>query len=112
MTELLIQGILRGSVARADQILHGWIITIDNKILIPNGKPFIFKDRKSAVRVFYNEFHYKSKLYLAHYLNTGEINGLYTWSSGNQVRPWSDACKDAFKDFKRTLGNRLQFKEI
>lgn len=113
MEERLVQKILRNSVVDPRDILHGWIVLIDNKIFISNKGKFIFETREKAVRALYSTLSWRARSCYAHFLNTGDTEEDYDYrNEAELIYPWQPVCSGAYKELKKALKKRLIIKQI
>lgn len=71
--EQLIENILHsGGFTPASEVLHGWVIVIDDKVYKPRTGTFIYKTREQAVRALYNGLSWTVGRHYAYFRERGE----------------------------------------
>ena len=106
--EQLIENILHsGGFTPASEVLHGWVIVIDDKVFKPRVGSFIYKTRKQAVKALYNGLSWRVAKHYAYFVRRGESIPDPPWVGGY----WSQRG-EYWRDFKKYLGKRLKFIQV
>ena len=106
--EQLVRNIMQDSgFVPVNELLHGWVIIIDDKIYKPRVGNFLHKTRQQAVKSLYNSLSWKVARHYSYLRERGESISNPPWI-GNY---WSQRG-EYWRDFKNYLGDRLKIVQV
>lgn len=104
--ESKIQEIVNTQLRDPKSVLHGWIVTIDKRILTKGAAgQFIFPSRKNAVAALHRELYYST-------VWRGQID-MYPPNIGSMsYLEHQKYSGDLWREWKKYMGDRIQIKQI